>query len=77
MIFLFKAILYILINNENTSGKHFVSLSQEILPFGHEGSSPSFLCVPSRPHLPPKTLSQGTGGNHDEKCEGQILPSDF
>lgn len=38
-IFLFKAILYILINNENASGKHFVSLSQEILPFEHEGSS--------------------------------------
>lgn len=43
MIFLFKAILCILINNENTSGKRFVSLSQEVLPFGHEGSSPSFL----------------------------------
>jgi len=43
MIFLFKAILCILINNENTSGKRFVSLSQEILPFEHEGSSPSFL----------------------------------
>lgn len=41
--FLFKAILCILINNENSSGKRFVFLSQDILPFRREGSSPSFL----------------------------------
>lgn len=67
---------FVYFNNENTSGKHFVSLSQEILPFGREGGSPASSDLSRLTHICHPKQSQGTHGNHDGKSKGQILRLD-